>query len=251
MDADTSKAQAAPSAAGGMRKVPPQHVLLMSLMWGSMAVFAWLSSWSLLHSTRADTFSYLAAALFFWLLLSFVFHRVAMAFFPLTAGEVDPDSRNERIYNVVHLPFLFFCYYPLLNFRFTFVPLTRLFCIAAGARIGVNTYPSNGLVMDPLFVTLGASVVVGSNTHIVPHVIEGGRLAHFPIHIGDRVTLGVNSVILAGTEIGDDAVVAAGAVVPKFSRIGPGEIWGGLPAKRMGQVNTAASGSPLKSPGPG
>ena len=53
------------------------------------------------------------------------------------------------------------------------------------------------------------------------------------IILGEGVWLGVNSIILMGVEIGDNAVVAAGAVVNKS--IPPNEIWGGIPAKKVGE----------------
>lgn len=52
------------------------------------------------------------------------------------------------------------------------------------------------------------------------------------IVIGNDVWLGCNVVILKGVEIGDGVVVAAGAVVTRS--IPAGEIWGGIPAKKIG-----------------
>lgn len=53
------------------------------------------------------------------------------------------------------------------------------------------------------------------------------------IILGEGVWLGVNSVILMGVEIGNNAIIAAGAVVNKS--IPPNEIWGGIPAKKIGE----------------
>lgn len=52
------------------------------------------------------------------------------------------------------------------------------------------------------------------------------------IIIGSDVWLGCNVVVLKGVHIGDGAVVAAGAVVTKS--IPANEIWGGVPAKKLG-----------------
>ena len=52
------------------------------------------------------------------------------------------------------------------------------------------------------------------------------------ISIGKNVWLGCNVIILKGVEIGDGAIVAAGAVVNKS--IPSKEIWGGVPAKKIG-----------------
>ncbi|WP_281421535.1 DapH/DapD/GlmU-related protein [Thermus brevis] len=53
-----------------------------------------------------------------------------------------------------------------------------------------------------------------------------------PPVIGDGVWIGAHAIILRGVRIGDRAVIAAGAVVTKD--VPPGEIWGGVPARRIG-----------------
>lgn len=62
----------------------------------------------------------------------------------------------------------------------------------------------------------------------------GSQLGHEqPIVLGNDVWLGCNVVVLRGVEIGDGAVVGAGAVVTKS--ILPNEIWAGIPARKIGQ----------------
>jgi acetyltransferase-like isoleucine patch superfamily enzyme len=41
--------------------------------------------------------------------------------------------------------------------------------------------------------------------------------------------------VMPGCELGDDSVLAAGAVLAKGTRVGPGELWGGVPARRIGR----------------
>jgi acetyltransferase-like isoleucine patch superfamily enzyme len=53
-----------------------------------------------------------------------------------------------------------------------------------------------------------------------------------PIFIGNDVWIGVNAVILKGVTIGNGAIIAAGAVLNKS--VGPNEIWGGVPARKIG-----------------
>ena len=55
-----------------------------------------------------------------------------------------------------------------------------------------------------------------------------------PINIGKNVWIGSNSTVLAGVTIGDDAVVAAGAVVTKD--VPPATIVGGVPAKPIRHI---------------
>lgn len=51
------------------------------------------------------------------------------------------------------------------------------------------------------------------------------------IEIGDDVWLGVNVVVLTGVNIGEGAVVGAGAVVTK--NIPSNEVWAGIPARKI------------------
>lgn len=54
-----------------------------------------------------------------------------------------------------------------------------------------------------------------------------------PIFVGNDVWLGCNVIVLKGVQIGDGAVVGAGAVVTKS--ILANEIWAGIPAKKIGE----------------
>jgi acetyltransferase-like isoleucine patch superfamily enzyme len=170
-----------------------------------------------------------------WLIFVYIFSIVIYRFFvhtfPLKAGEIEPNSEQEFIYHV-YILFYLILFYPIMRSGFVPTPLMRLFYLALGTRLGENTY-SQGIIHDPPFVQVGDNSVVGQYAILVPHVIEGSRLAHYPIKIGNNVTIGAHSSVLGGVEIGDDAVVATGSVVKKDTRIGPGEIWGGVPAKRI------------------
>jgi carbonic anhydrase/acetyltransferase-like protein (isoleucine patch superfamily) len=179
-----------------------------------------------------------------WFSAGVALHRLLSRLFPLPVGEIPVNSRAEYYYFALTLPFHFFLYFPLVFSGLVPVPLSRLLLRLFGARIGDNTYPAHSTIFDPRFVTLGRSVILGHHASIVPHVSEGRRLAHHPVRIGDRVTIGVNAVIFAGTTIGDGAVVAAGAVVPKFSRIGENAIWAGIPARPIGRTDEERTSGP-------
>lgn len=86
-------------------------------------------------------------------------------------------------------------------------------------------------------ITIGNRCNIANNVVIVDHDHKLGeygvvdRLESMPVHIGENVWIGANSVILKGVSIGSGAVIAAGAVVncdiPAY------EIWGGVPAKKI------------------
>ncbi len=158
-------------------------------------------------------------------------YRIFLRLFPLELGEIAEASPQEFIYHI-HLLFFLLLFYPLTRSGVVPVPLMRLVYLGLGARLGKNTY-SSGIIFDPLFVVIGDNTIVGQSAVLVPHAIEGRHLSHAPIRIGSNVTIGVNAVLLGGVVVGDGAIVATGAVVSKGTQIGPGEIWAGMPARRL------------------
>lgn len=56
------------------------------------------------------------------------------------------------------------------------------------------------------------------------------------IIIGEGVWLGTNSIILGPNKIGDNAVIASGAVVTPNTNIPPNTIYGGCPAKLIKRI---------------
>jgi len=163
-------------------------------------------------------------------------YRVFLVSFPLNEGEIEEGSREEFGYHVYLLFYLIF-FYTLIRSGAIPVPLMRLIYLALGARLGPNTY-SSGIILDPPMIEIGSNTIVGQFALLVPHVIEGRRLAHYRINIGNNVTIGAHAVVLSGVTIGDNAIVATGAVVPKGSQIGANEVWGGVPARHL---NTTAT----------
>lgn len=188
---------------------------------------------------RGIVTSFLLAILAYSLLLCA--YRLLMWFCPLRDGDIAISSRQEFLYHI-HLLFFLFFFYPVMKSNLLPVPLLRLFYLALGAKLGPNTY-SGGILFDPFFIKIGRDSIVGQGAMLIPHVIEGRRLAHYPIQMGDGVTIGANAVILSDVEVGDHAIIAAGSVVPKGTRIPARELWGGMPAKRLGRVNSATTDS--------
>lgn len=59
--------------------------------------------------------------------------------------------------------------------------------------------------------------------------------------LGERVFVGSGSVIVAPNTIGDGATTGAGAIVTRDSNIGAGEVWVGVPARRLPGKSSGAS----------
>ncbi len=179
------------------------------------------------------------AAVFFLYVYGIAIYRIFLHVAPLNAGEIPEGSRQEFIYHV-YLLFYLILFYPIMRSGFPPAPLMRIFYRALGARLGENTY-SQGIIHDPPFIDVGTNSVIGQYALLVPHVIEGTKLAHYPIRIGNNVTVGAHAVVLSDVTIGDGAIVATGAVVRKGTRIGAGEVWAGIPAKLLQRSDESAA----------
>lgn len=115
---------------------------------------------------------------------------------------------------------------------------------AAGVQIGRNTMVSLGAKID---VRRGM-VRIGNDCHITYGVVilshDGAARQIDPddngegaVTIGNKVFVGVNAVVLKGVTIGDNSVIAAGAVVS--SDVPKNVVVAGNPARIMREIKLA------------
>lgn len=217
-----------------MRQILPIQICVFLGLLGCACACALFTDWLLFGRLPLGDFRGVVLSLIGVLLLygfAILFYRLFLAFYPLEPGEIPIASKQEFIYHV-HLLFFLMLFYPVMRSGIAPVPLMRLFYQALGARLGANSY-SAGILYDPLFITLGSNSLIGQNALLIPHAVEGEDLAHQPIRLGNNVTIGAHAIVFGGVEIGDGAIVAAGSVIRKDERIGPGEVWGGIPGRRL------------------
>ena len=99
---------------------------------------------------------------------------------------------------------------------------------------------------EPYLISFGDNVAVATGvkfiTHDVTHFVFSNMEPGFnwkgrtgEIHVGSNVFIGANAIILYDVTIGDNVIVAAGAVVT--NDIPSGTIYGGVPARKIGQFN--------------
>jgi acetyltransferase-like isoleucine patch superfamily enzyme len=102
--------------------------------------------------------------------------------------------------------------------------------IGSRARIQSMAYiPNNTVIEDDVFI--GPNAVI-TNDKYPP----SGRIA--PVVIRRGAIIGANSTLIAGIEIGEGAVVAAGAVVTRS--VPPGVVVAGVPARVVGSAEDYA-----------
>ncbi|SEK57358.1 transferase hexapeptide (six repeat-containing protein) [Roseateles sp. YR242] len=129
-------------------------------------------------------------------------------------------------------------------------PSPRSSSLEIGEGTAVNEYcnlrAAGGNIRIGRQCLFGQFVTLVSSNHGlapgVPMAEQPWALDKTDIEIGDDVWLGANSIVLPGVRIGAGAVVAGGAVVSKD--IPAGEIWGGVPARRLSSRDSREGGHP-------
>ncbi|MEB3862543.1 MULTISPECIES: acyltransferase [Acinetobacter] len=105
----------------------------------------------------------------------------------------------------------------------------------------INNFQSPGTY----FQNFKGKIYIGKGTYIAPNVgiiTANHKLTDLDAHtegldvkLGEKCWIGMNSVILPGVELGDNTIVAAGAVVTKSFTKGYVVI-GGVPAKEIKEI---------------
>lgn len=100
-------------------------------------------------------------------------------------------------------------------------------------RIGNRVNIQDGSVLHTLYqkstIEIGDDVSVGHNVTIHGATVRDGAL------------IGMGAILLDHVVVGEGAIVAAGSVVLSKTKIKPGELWGGAPAKFIKMVDPEQS----------
>lgn len=108
--------------------------------------------------------------------------------------------------------------------------------------IGQSVYIGRGVefnIIDGLHIENNALLASGVKCIDHDHGIDLGKKIgkhpgkSAPIVLKDNCWIGANAIILKGVIVGEGAVVAAGSIV--LQSIPSYEIWGGIPAKKIGK----------------
>lgn len=92
----------------------------------------------------------------------------------------------------------------------------------------------SGKIFNADLLNAGNNLLVGEGAFICGHLQQADKFILGKIEIGNDVTLGVRSFIMPNVTIGDGSIIAAYSVVTMGTTIPDNEIWGGIPAKKIG-----------------
>jgi acetyltransferase-like isoleucine patch superfamily enzyme len=123
--------------------------------------------------------------------------------------------------------------------RYTFLPFVTLtpfgiwFLKAMGMKIGRHAFVNTEYISDPQLLTLGEDAALGGSVRIFAHYGGGGNFVVAPVVIERRATIGLGATVMGDVKVGEGATVLPHSVLLPGSRVGAGETWGGVPARRI------------------
>ncbi len=121
---------------------------------------------------------------------------------------------------------------------FTFIPfIWGIFLFPYGLRLyglkcGKNVHIATRTYIETAgLVEIGDNSFIGYNSVVTGHANENRAIEVMPTKIGKNVLVGTYSIVAPGAELGDNSILGAKSAVLKQQKVGPGEIWIGVPAK--------------------
>jgi acetyltransferase-like isoleucine patch superfamily enzyme len=128
---------------------------------------------------------------------------------------------------------------PIDNSSTLFIPFYTNF--GRHIKIGKNVFINHACsFLDMGGITIEDDVQIGPRVNLITenHPVDPSKRKHLdlkPIHLKRNVWIGAGATILPGVTVGENAIVAAGAVVNKD--VGANTIVGGIPAKIIKQLD--------------
>jgi len=145
-----------------------------------------------------------------------------------------PYSTHEK--NVLKWMIIVSIYTPIRKIL-EIIPIGRLkntYFRLLGMKIGKNTLVG-GVIKDPCVTSFGKNSTMGEYAIIYGHIhnFEKGTILIDPVSIGNNCVIGAGAIIMPGAIIEDNVTVAAGALVTKKQRLISGNMYVGIPAKKL------------------
>lgn len=108
----------------------------------------------------------------------------------------------------------------------------RLYYALCGAKIHTSVIISyESTLLDPFLIEIDEGSKIGEWTRIAGHFTSDQHFIIDRVKIGKCVQVGAGCIIGPGVELGDNAMLIAFSHVLPHTKIPPGELWGGTPAR--------------------
>lgn len=112
-------------------------------------------------------------------------------------------------------------------------PLRGLLWRLMGMRVGRQLFDDGCAAPEKSLVALGDHCTLGAMATLQSHSLEDGVFKSDHICVDDGVTVGANSYVHYGTQLGAHCRVLPDAFVMKGEQLAPGTVWAGNPARAV------------------
>jgi acetyltransferase-like isoleucine patch superfamily enzyme len=158
--------------------------------------------------------------------------------FFLRNKEASGDYFSKAVLGIAAYDFLVgIAHHTFLNFTRA-TPFLVWFYRGMGAKIGKGTLITTARIYDCDLIEIGKNCVIGGQVAINAHTAEGRKGILKKVRIGNRVTLGANTMVLPGVVIEDNVTVGANSLIPKDAVLEANSIYGGVPVKKISDLET-------------
>lgn len=152
------------------------------------------------------------------------------------SGRLPLGSRVAARWGLATMVWMAFRKSPVKSLIHSFGALRHFVYASTGGQLHWSAVVGLGVdITDPWSTRVGPGATLGDYCILNAHEISGGIAHCEPVRIEPDATVGHHACISPGVTVGRGAVVASGALVTKNTKIPAGEVWGGIPAKRLTQ----------------
>lgn len=152
--------------------------------------------------------------------------RMIRLLMPIRRTAIAPGSREFFAWWISLNLQILFCRMPFLEEILRLVPgCYSVWLRLWGSKVGRLTYWAPGLkVLDRQLLVIGDHVAFGADVRLNSHVVlpdSAGRITLYlaPIRIGDHVSVGGYSLLVAGSSIAENQCTRAFTILPPFMRL--------------------------------
>jgi non-ribosomal peptide synthetase-like protein len=132
--------------------------------------------------------------------------------------------RHERYWKVAD--------FATLLSAFNGTPFKALAWRAVGVKVGKRLFDDGASLSERTLVEFGDDVTLGDSCTLQAHTMEDATFKSDRIRVGSGVTIGSNTYVNYGVEMGDGSALA-GAFLMKGTMVPAGSVWGGNPARQI------------------
>jgi hypothetical protein len=171
-------------------------------------------------------------------ILTFIVLKIVRLICPLKPGVYRYSENPKECYIWNLQGFLFVTNLSLLWVNgLVPIPFRKLFYQLLGAKMGSGLISIGGMISDPSLIEIEENVLIGHDALLLGHLFTQSNgedsLILGSIKVERGAIVGVRAVVSPGVVIEENATVMAMAFISPNTVIPAGEMWGGIPARRI------------------